>query len=85
METNCIKTCKTCTGPIRVKITTSLPKTTTTTTPKITTTRKPKTTTIIKTTTSAAKTKDSGHKIVPCKDTKHPSLVNVHSNFVRRK
>jgi len=40
METNCKKTCKICTGPTRVKITTSLAKTTTiapTTTPAVAT------------------------------------------------
>ena len=73
MKTNCKKTCEICKGPTWVKITTSLPKTTTTTKP-ITTSKKILKTT--KTTTyTTTTTKNTGSKIVSCKDTKHPSLV----------
>lgn len=77
MKTNCKKTCQICKGPTWVKITTSLPKTTTTTTPTTTTTKIPKTT---KTTTYTTTAKNTGSKTVPCKDTKHPSLVYFYYN-----
>ena len=67
MERSCNKTCEKCTSSNLVKITTSLAETTTTAT----------TTTV--TTTPTVTTKDYryyGYKVVPCKNIKHPSLVN---------